>query len=96
VKGQIALGIPVHAEGRDYHYDFLKRCHAPKLFISGDRDKYGPVAQVEAVVHSAPPPAELVWIPEADHFFVGKLDQMQSALRAWVSAQFPPTRENHP
>ena len=94
VKGQIALGIPVHAEGRDYHYDFLQRCLAPKLFISGDRDQYGPVAQVEAVAKSAPPPAELVWIPEADHFFVGKLDQMQSALRAWVSAQFPSTREN--
>jgi len=88
VRGQIALGIPVRAEGRDYHYDFLAGCHAPKLFLSGDRDQYGPVAMVEAVVKSAPPPAELVWIPEADHFFVGKLDRMQSALRAWVSAQF--------
>jgi alpha/beta superfamily hydrolase len=94
VKGQIALGIPIHAEGRDYHYEFLAGCRAPKLFLSGDRDPYGPVAQVAAVVKSASPPSELVWIPEADHFFVGKLDRMQSALRAWVSAQFPiPTSE---
>jgi uncharacterized protein len=92
VKGLISLGTPVHAEGRDYHYGFLSGCDAPKLFISGDRDKYGPVAQVEAVVRSAPPPAELVWIADADHFFAGKLDEMQSAIRAWVSAPFSPIR----
>ncbi len=88
VKGLIALGVPVHAEGRDYHYDFLSGCAAPKLFVSGDRDQYGPVTQVEAVVRSAPPPAELVWIADADHFFVGKLDAMQGAIRKWVEAHF--------
>jgi uncharacterized protein len=88
VKGLIALGIPVHAEGRDYDYDFLARCTAPKLFVSGDRDKYGPVDQVKTVVRSAPPPAELVWIADADHFFAGKLDLMQAAIRAWVGANF--------
>ncbi len=92
VKGLIALGIPVHAEGRDYHYEFLRRCLQPKLFVSGNRDQYGPVSQVEAVVQSAPQPAALVWIADADHFFAGKLDQMQSAVRSWVVAQFPPTR----
>jgi len=92
VKGLIALGIPVHAEGRDYHYNFLALCAAPKLFVSGTRDQYGPMHQVEAVVRSAAPPAELVWIPDADHFFVGKLDQMQSALQEWVSAKFPSAR----
>ena len=50
VKGLIALGVPVHAEGRDYHYEFLSGCNAPKLFVSGDRDQYGPMPQVEAVV----------------------------------------------
>jgi predicted alpha/beta-hydrolase family hydrolase len=88
----IALGVPVHAEGRDYHYEFLSGCSAPKLFVSGDRDKYGPVAQVEAVVRSAPPPAELVWIADADHFFVGKLDGMQGAIRKWVDAHFLASR----
>ena len=33
VKGLIALGIPVHAEGRDYHYEFLRSC-APPSFLS--------------------------------------------------------------
>lgn len=88
VKGLIALGIPVHAEGRDYHYRFLPSCPQPKLFISGTRDKYGPVPQVEAVVHTAAQPAEIVWIEDADHFFVGKLDRVQDAISKWVQALF--------
>jgi uncharacterized protein len=90
VKGMIALGIPVHAEGRDYQYEFLSGCYAPKLFVSGDRDQYGPVPEVEAVVGAAPPPAELVWIANADHFFVGMLDAMQTAIKEWVGAHFMP------
>ncbi len=92
VKGLIALGIPVHAEGRDYHYEFLSACGAPKLFVSGDRDQYGSIAKVEEVVKSAPPPAELVWIADADHFFVGKLPEMQAAVRDWVATHFSPGR----
>src|SRR5271154_2456067 len=93
VKGLIALGTPVHAEGRDYHYEFLSQCRAPKLFVSGDHDPYGPKAQVETVVGTAPPPAELVWIADADHFFAGKLDEMQAAIRAWIAARFSPVRK---
>ena len=42
VAGLIALGLPVHAAGRDYTYGFLPQCSAPKLFISGDHDEFGP------------------------------------------------------
>ena len=69
VSGLIALGLPVHAEGRDYRYDFLRDCQQPKLFISGNRDPYGPVAKVEAAVRLASEPKDLVWIADADHFF---------------------------
>lgn len=86
VKALIALGIPTHAEGRDYTYGFLSECKKPKLFISGDHDQYGPRAQVEAIVQSAAEPKELHIIPQADHFFVGKLDTMQAAIRSWLEA----------
>ncbi len=92
VKGLIALGIPVHAEGRDYHYEFLTGCTPPKLFVSGARDQYGPRAKVEAAVKLAPPPTELVWIADADHFFAGKLEEMQAAIRAWMGTHFSPAR----
>jgi uncharacterized protein len=88
VKGLIALGLPVHAEGRDYHYHFLPSCAQPKLLISGTRDQYGPAPQVEAVFNTAQQPAELVWVDDADHFFAGKLDQVQFAIRNWVQTHF--------
>jgi alpha/beta superfamily hydrolase len=88
VKGLVGLGIPVHAEGRDYRYNFLAGCSQPKLFISGDRDQYGPVAMVEAAVAKAAEPKELVWIPEADHFFAGKLEEMKLAMRVWLVERF--------
>ena len=89
VLGLVALGIPVHAEGRDYRYEFLAECSQPKLFVSGSKDQYGPAEQVKKAVAAAAAPAQLVWIEGADHFFAGKLNEMQSAIRTWVEAQFP-------
>lgn len=88
VKAAVALGLPVHAEGRDYSYEFLAHCGIPKLFISGTRDQFGPRAQVQAVIAASHPPAEMVWIDDADHFFAGKLEQVQSAIRNWYQARF--------
>ena len=103
VPGLIALGLPVRAEGRDYDYNFLHECPQPKLFISGTRDQYGPRAEVEAAVALARDPKELVWIADADHFFVpqsgtagpgarpagSKLDEVQKAIRSWATMCFP-------
>jgi uncharacterized protein len=89
VKGIAALGLPVKAGGREYHYSFLSGCKQPKLFISGDNDEYGPRAAVEAAVAGAAPPAALVMVPGADHFFTGKLDQVQQALSTWLEQHFP-------
>ena len=88
VPGLIALGLPVVAEGRHYSYRYLPSCSQPKLFISGDHDPYGPVGEVEAVVATAPEPKQMVWIQDADHFFVGKLDQVQSQITQWVEQNF--------
>ena len=86
VPGVVALGLPVTAEGRDYRYRFLADCTMPKLFISGGADQYGPQAALEQIVADAPLPATLVIVADADHFFAGKLDQMQHAMRAWLEA----------
>ena len=88
VHGLIALGLPVVAQGRRYSYGYLPTCSQPKLFISGDHDPYGPVAEVEALVAAAPEPKQMVWIADADHFFVGKLDQVQAAIVHWVKHNF--------
>ncbi len=88
VRGLIAMGIPVLAEGRRYEYDYLSRCPQPKLFVSGDKDVYGPVDAVTAIVATAQEPKQLVWIAGADHFFAGKLDALQATLREWIAQNF--------
>jgi alpha/beta superfamily hydrolase len=88
VSGMTALGLPVSAGGREYHYAFLSHCSQPKLFISGTQDQYGPRTAIEAVVAGAAPPAKLILIDGADHFFAGKLEQMQQALGAWLEEHF--------
>ncbi len=105
VAGLVVLGIPAHAGGRDYDYSFLRNCVQPKLFVSGDRDRFGPLAAVEAVVALAREPKELVWVPAADHFFAAmppeettvipvkpagsKLEDVRQAIRAWALRYFP-------
>jgi alpha/beta superfamily hydrolase len=95
VKGLIGLGLPVHAEGRDYTYGFLPKCIEPKLFISGDHDQYGPREAMERVLTMAPEPKRTVWVEGADHFFQGtkdspgpKLDVMQQEIRSWLQSKF--------
>jgi Predicted hydrolase of the alpha/beta superfamily len=99
VKGLIALGLPAHAEGRDYTYDFLFHCTQPKLFISGDHDGFGPRPHMEAVFAAASEPKRLVWIAGAEHFFQGtpespapKLGLMQQEIARWLEEQFGLTR----
>jgi len=88
VRGLMALGLPVQAEGHVYTYLDLPTCAQPKLFVSGDQDAFGPVDAVTAIVATAPEPKQLVWIAGADHFFAGKLDMLQAVLCEWIARNF--------
>ena len=87
IKALAAFGLPTHAEGRDYHYPFLSTCTLPKLFLSGDRDPFAPAAQLAEVVASCAEPKRLLLLADADHFFTGQLDAMQSAFAGWLKEQ---------
>ncbi|MFP5204112.1 MAG: alpha/beta hydrolase [Acidobacteriota bacterium] len=84
VRALIALGLPTHADGRDYHYRFLNEAAIPKLFLSGDHDEFGPAAQLAEVAASAADPKRLIFISGADHFFTNQLEPMQQALASWL------------
>ena len=95
VKGLIGLGLPLAAAGRTYEYEFLSECTAPKLFLSGDHDEFGPANLLDPIWRSAAQPRRLVWIPGADHFFQGtgdspgaKLSVMQAEMRSWLQQTF--------
>jgi alpha/beta superfamily hydrolase len=93
IQGFAALGLPTDAEGRTYSYPYLAGCLFPKLFLSGDRDQYAPIDHLRSVVAAAPEPKQLVTIAGADHFFLGYLPAMQSALAGWLRQTFLP---DHP
>jgi alpha/beta superfamily hydrolase len=89
VSALAALGLPTHAEGRNYSYPFLASCKYPKLFLSGDCDQYAPAAQLARVAASAAEPKRLLLLPGADHFFTGQLEPMQQALSGWLKELEP-------
>lgn len=89
VQALVALGLPTHAEGRDYRYPFLTQCSLPKLFLSGDRDQFASATELEHVAATTAEPKKLVLLPGADHFFTGQLNTMQNALVSWLQEQLP-------
>ena len=85
VKAVIGLGVPIQpVDERVYDLDFLHSCNKPKLFVSGNRDQFGPRAKLEALVSSLPEPKKLVIIDSGDHFFEGRLREMREAIEEWV------------
>jgi len=88
VKGMIGLGLPVVAEGRLYAYKFLEDCFKHKLLISGTEDQFATVENLRAVFDHAAPPKETVFVEGAEHFFQGKLPQVQDAIKDWVTRNF--------
>ena len=89
VRAIAALGLPAHADGRSYHYSFLRECGTPKFFLSGDRDQFADALSLQSVFEAAGDPKKLVFVPAADHFFTGQLEPMQRALATWVKEQVP-------
>jgi alpha/beta superfamily hydrolase len=87
MRALVALGLPTHANGRNYTYPSLPDCTIPKLFISGDQDQFAPVDQWTQVVDSAAEPKTTVLLSGADHFFAGQLEPMQAALSGWLKEQ---------
>ena len=76
----IGLGIPAN----DSDLSYLKTCTKPKLIIQGVKDQFGAKPRVESLFKEMPEPKQLVFIPEADHFFTNKLDQVAAAITAWL------------
>jgi uncharacterized protein len=85
VDNLIGLGTPINSSD----FSYLRHCEKPKLFVHGANDEFGEIRKVEALVESLPGQNRLVVVADANHFFVGKLDQVDQAIRAWVQKEYP-------
>jgi len=90
VVAVIGLGLPVDAiDDRVYDFEFLRDCMKPKLFVSGDRDQFGPRAKLQRVVEALLEPRKLVIVEGADHFFEGRLRELREAIEIWIKGSVP-------
>jgi alpha/beta superfamily hydrolase len=81
VSTLVGLGVPANMSD----FDFLHDVRKPKLILQGTRDEFGSVAQVSELFDSLAEPKQIHWVEGADHFFAGKLDEVQEALRQFLT-----------
>jgi predicted alpha/beta-hydrolase family hydrolase len=90
-EGLPALGLalvsyPLHPPGhpeksRTAHLEALG---VPCLFVSGTRDAFGSVDELEAATAAIPGPVTHVWIDGGDHGLRRRDDEAAAAVRDWV------------
>ncbi len=81
VRAVVALGYPLSLTGADA---LLETVSQPRLFVQGERDEFGSGSEVRALVESLPPPCEAVVIAGADHYFNGRLTELEAAINSWA------------
>ena len=72
----VGMGVPVAV----MDFDFLDGVLKPKLIVQGTLDHFGPRADVEALYGSLAEPKQIHWVQNADHFFTGKLEEVQQVI----------------
>ena len=76
VSHLVGIGTPTDR----FPFDALSEVPKPKLFIQGDHDEHGPLPELEAGLARIAKPWELEVIEGADHFFEGRLSEMQRTI----------------
>ena len=76
----VAAGVPVSK----YDFEHLASCAKPKLFVQGGRDEFGPAADIGRLFEALPEPKRLKVIDGADHFFEGRLDELEQVVKDFI------------
>jgi alpha/beta superfamily hydrolase len=76
----VGLGIPVNTVKMDSLADVTK----PKLIVQGTLDQYGSKEKIQALFDQIKEPKRLHWVEGADHFFTGRLDEVERAIREFL------------
>jgi len=79
----IGVGTPLNK----YDFEFLTQCRKPLLLVHGERDEFGDIERLRQLVAELEKdvPVQLVVIPDADHFFEGRLDDLKRAIGEWIA-----------
>jgi uncharacterized protein len=66
---------------------YLETCTVPKIFVQSTHDQFAPHQEFERVYATFAEPKRVVWIDAADHFFAGKLEEVESAAAEAASRE---------
>jgi hypothetical protein len=83
-RAVFALGLPLTKLSDT---DYIRKIRVPRLFIQGEGDVFGNGAALRTFTSTLTGPHELRVIAESDHFFTGRLEQMQSQLSTWLASE---------
>ena len=81
-RAVFALGFPA---GMVADTSFVGAIRVPRLFVQGEKDDIGPPGPLRALVEPLPEPRRLVVIEGADHFFTGKLEELEQTIASWAA-----------
>jgi alpha/beta superfamily hydrolase len=85
VKAVLAVGLAV----RLFDFEFVKQVRQPKAVIQSERDEYGSLDEVNALVAQMSPPKKLFVVPGADHLCAGQLkafERIAAEAVSWILA----------
>ncbi len=76
----ISIGTPVDK----YDFSFLKENRRPILFVHGDRDEFGTLADLRGLFERLEGEKELIVFENCGHFFDDHLNELKAAVRDWT------------
>jgi uncharacterized protein len=84
--GLALVSYPLHPPGRPERSrtEHLPSLDVPCLFVSGTRDAFGAVDELEEATAAIPGPVTHVWIDGGDHGLRRRDDEVAAAVRDWV------------
>ncbi|HEV3278314.1 MAG TPA: alpha/beta family hydrolase [Terriglobia bacterium] len=80
VAALVGLGVPIAS----HDMSFLLPVAKPKLIVQGSEDIYGPRDRMTEFFNALVVPKQIRWVEGADHFFTGRLDEEQRAVRDFL------------
>jgi alpha/beta superfamily hydrolase len=94
VSALVGLGLPT----LDSDYSYLRGVTKSKLIVQGTRDQYGRREDVQAVFDSLSEPKQIHWVEGAEHFFIGRLEEVRDVIHHFLREVIEPfpTQDHEP
>lgn len=96
VEGLLLLSYPLHPPGRpaQLRTEHFSKLHAPVLFISGSKDAFGSVEELESAVRLISAPTRLVQVDGAGHGLLTKTnrEELPKVILEAFEGMFRPNR----